>query len=167
MATKIQVPVEEYLATSFEDGDREYLDGQIVERNVGDMSHSEVQARLIAILYSLVEKSALYPRPELRLRTGTQRYRVADIAVFKDSKPTERIPSSPPHIVIEIVSPDDRFTEIVEKLDEYRRWGSPHIWLVDPNSRKLSVYGAAGLFEVPAFELPEFNLRVTFADLTD
>jgi hypothetical protein len=55
----------------------------------------------------------------------------------------------------------------VEKLDEYHRWGAPHVWLVDPGSGKLSVYAAAGLSEVPAFELPEFNLRVTFHDLMD
>jgi Uma2 family endonuclease len=167
MVTKTQIPVEEYLATSFEGSDREYLDGQIVERKVGDMAHSELQGRLIAILYGLPRRPALYPRPELRLQTGHRRYRVADIAVFKDPKPTERIPSAPPHIVIEIVSPDDRFTEIVEKLHEYHRWGVPHIWLVDPNSRKLSVYGSAGLAEVPAFELPEFDLQLTFTDLTD
>jgi Uma2 family endonuclease len=67
--------------------------------------------------------------------------------------------------LIEIVSRDDRFTEIVEKLDEYRRWGAPHIWLVDPHSRKLLAYGRVGLSEVSAFELPEFDLRLTFADL--
>ena len=167
MATKIQVPVEEYLATSFEDGDREYLDGQIVERNVGDNSHSMVQGRLAGIFHEVSKRNVLHLRPELRVRTGPARYRVVDLAIFQGQAPTERFPSSPPHIVIEIVSPDDRFTKIVEKLDEYHRWGAPHVWLVDPNSRKLSVYGAAGLLEVPAFELPEFDLRLTFADLTD
>jgi Uma2 family endonuclease len=167
MATKTQIPVEEYLATSFEGSDREYVDGQIVKRKVGDVAHSEVQGRLIAIIYGLPKRRPLYPRPELRLQTGPRRYRVADIAVFKDSKPTERVPSAPPHVIVEIVSPDDRFTEIVEKLDEYHRWGVPHVWLVDPNSRKLSIYGSAGLAEVSALELPEFELHLTFADLTD
>ena len=167
MATKIQVPVEEYLSTSFEGGDREYLDGQIVERNVGDNSHSKVQGRLAGIFHELSKKNPLHLRPELRVQTGPARYRVVDFAIFKGQEPTERFPSSPPHIVIEIVSRDDRFIEIVEKLDEYRRWGASHIWLIDPHSRKLSVYGAAGLAEVPAFELPDFDLRITFADLTD
>jgi len=45
MATKPLVPVEEYLRTSFDGPDREYLDGEIVERNVGENQHSEVQAR--------------------------------------------------------------------------------------------------------------------------
>jgi Uma2 family endonuclease len=165
MATKIQVPVEDYLATSFDGGDREYLDGQIVERNVGDNSHSKVQGRLAGFFHEISKKNSLHLRPELRVRIGSTRYRVVDFAIFKGPEPTERFPSSPPHIVIEIVSRDDRFTEIVEKLDEYHRWGAPHIWLVDPHSHKLSVYGPAGLSEVSAFELPEFDLRLTFADL--
>jgi hypothetical protein len=32
------VRVEEYLNTSFDDGDREYVDGVIVERNSGEKS---------------------------------------------------------------------------------------------------------------------------------
>jgi Uma2 family endonuclease len=138
-----------------------------VVRNVGDNPHSKVQGRLSGIFYELSKKYRLHLRPELRIRTDSSRYRVADFAVFEGQEPTERFPSSPPHVIVEIVSPDDRFTEIVEKLDEYHRWGATHTWLVDPHSRKLSVYGSAGLAEVPAFELPEFDLRLTFADLVD
>jgi hypothetical protein len=35
MNTKLAMSVEEYLKTSFEDADCEYLDGEIVERNMG------------------------------------------------------------------------------------------------------------------------------------
>jgi len=37
------VPVDEYLNTSYPDGDREYLDGLVVERNVGTPGHSALQ----------------------------------------------------------------------------------------------------------------------------
>ena len=39
MGTTTLVSVEEYLRTSFPDADREYIDGRIVERNVGTGSH--------------------------------------------------------------------------------------------------------------------------------
>ena len=35
--------VEDYLNTSYPDGDREYLDGAVVERNVGTPDHSALQ----------------------------------------------------------------------------------------------------------------------------
>ena len=44
------VPVEEYLNTSYPDGDREYLDGLVVERNIGTPRHSALQKILIVHL---------------------------------------------------------------------------------------------------------------------
>jgi len=41
------VSVEEYLNTSYPDGDREYVDGQIVERNVGEIDHAGLQTRIM------------------------------------------------------------------------------------------------------------------------
>jgi Uma2 family endonuclease len=99
------------------------------------------------------------------MRLAARRYRVADVAVFEGQEPSEEFPSSPPLIVIEIVSPDDRHTEIVEKLDEYKRWGVPNVWLVDPHSRRLYVYGDSGLAEVKAYELPQYELRLSRDDL--
>ena len=43
MSTKVLMDVEEYLRTSFEGSDCEYLDGEIVERNMGEIPHSDVQ----------------------------------------------------------------------------------------------------------------------------
>ena len=42
MVTRVQIPIEEYLHTSFEP-DREYLDGEVLERNVGNDPHSKAQ----------------------------------------------------------------------------------------------------------------------------
>ncbi|MCW5963539.1 MAG: hypothetical protein KIT83_05825 [Bryobacterales bacterium] len=36
---------EEYLSTSFPDGDQEYVDGQLVERTKGEKDHSTAQRR--------------------------------------------------------------------------------------------------------------------------
>jgi len=40
------VSVEDYLSTSYPDGDREYVDGQVVERNVGEIEHASLQTRI-------------------------------------------------------------------------------------------------------------------------
>ena len=42
MATATIVPVEEYLRTSY-DPDMEYVDGALLERNVGERRHSRLQ----------------------------------------------------------------------------------------------------------------------------
>jgi hypothetical protein len=41
MGTATLVPIEEYLSTSYEDGDREYVDGEVLERNLGEFDHSD------------------------------------------------------------------------------------------------------------------------------
>ncbi len=165
MATKPLVAVEEYLRTSFDGPDREYLDGEIVERNVGENQHSEVQARLIEIFYELRKSKPMYARPELRLRLGPRRFRIPDVAVFAPDKPSEPVPSNPPLVVIEIASPDDRLTDVVRKLEELHAWGVAHVWLVDPTVKKLFVYTGSALQQVNAFPVPEYGVEIPAAEI--
>lgn len=162
MATSTQLPVEEYLRMSFEGPDREYLDGEVVERAVGGNKHSNTQVEFV---YKIRGGSALlHVRSEIRMRVSTTRYRIADAAIFSE-EPLEEVPSIPPLVVLEIVSRDDRLTEIIEKLADYRTWGVPHVWLADPYSERLHIMAADGLQEVPVFELPEHNLRISKEEL--
>ncbi len=59
--------------------------------------------------------------------------------------PQESVPSTPPLLVIEILSKDDRYHNLMEKLEEYRVWGVPNIWVVDPLAKRLAVYSATSL----------------------
>jgi Uma2 family endonuclease len=79
------------------------------------------------------------------------------MSVYFGSEPEEDFPSIPPDVVVEIVSEEDRYTQILERLAEFHDWGVKHIWLADPGTRTLAVYDRAGLHEVPRFELPEFG----------
>ena len=42
MSTKVLMGVDEYLRTSFDGPDCEYLDGEIVERNMAELPHGDV-----------------------------------------------------------------------------------------------------------------------------
>ncbi len=163
MAAHTQIPVEEYLRSSFDGPDREYLDGELVERGMPNLPHSNAQKRLILWFGGLEETLSLHCFPDLRLRISERRYRVADLAVFR-GKPAEDVPSSPPLVAIEILSPDDRFAEVLMKLEEYRAWGVAHVWFVDPISRKLYVY-TASLSEKPEFRLPEYGVEIAASEI--
>jgi len=159
MAAHTQLSVEEYLRASFDGPDPDYAGGEIVERHLGGIPHSMAQGNLAGVLHGLAQKLSLHVCPELHLRLGPRRIRVADIAVFRGERPTEEIPSTPPFIAIEILSPDDRFAEVLAKFEDYRQWGVEHCWFVDPRNRKIYVY-SAGLSEVPAFVIPELALEI-------
>ena len=70
--------------------------------------------------------------------------------------------------MVEVVSRDDRYTKkILEKLEDYHAWGVPHIWLIDPWQRKLSIHGPEGLTAVSVLRVPELNLTASPAELFD
>ncbi len=100
--------VGEYLPTTFDEGDCEYVDGEIVERNVGKYSHSWIQKRPLKVLAPFEERLDLGAFQDLRFRATASRYRIPDIGVWRRSDLGEEVPSVPPLLAIEILSPDDR-----------------------------------------------------------
>jgi Uma2 family endonuclease len=165
MATQTLISIEEYLRTAYEP-DAEYVDGHIVERSMPETPHSAVQVRLVQLFAPLSRDRSLHLMTGLRMRISAACVRIPDFAVFRE-KPTELVPSHPPLIVIEIVSREDRHTDIVQKFQDYRSWGVPHIWLADPWQRQLSVYSENGLTAVRSFQLADFDLQITAADMLD
>src|ERR1039457_5182447 len=112
MATTTIVPVEEYLRTSY-DPDMEYVDGALLERNVGERRHSRLQF-LIGL--------ELGPREQGRFHTYTeQRVRCAapDMGVMASPYQPDSFFPPPPHLIIEILSPDDEPADMLEKIADY------------------------------------------------
>src|SRR5215467_9764706 len=79
MSIETLISVEEYLSTAY-DPDVEYVDGVLVERNVGDWLHSLVQRNLILAFGNKYPK--FYAVPELRSKTRETRYRLPDVCVL-------------------------------------------------------------------------------------
>ena len=75
--------------------------------------------------------------------------------------PTEPspVPETPPLIVIEVLSADDRMSAVREKLDEYKKWGATHVWLVDPHAKRLYTCDA-NLVEVAALRVSELGIEL-------
>jgi Uma2 family endonuclease len=168
MATKSQITAEQYLHMTFE-YDAEFVHGEIVERAMPDRLHSTVQFRILMAIGRLIQSFALFPYPELRLRLEARVFRVPDVAVFAGQAPKENVPSEPPLLVIEILSKDDRHHNLMQKLEEYRVWGVPNIWVVDPHGKRLALYTAAGLQHVSSLALSDYPFELTpavlFSDL--
>src|ERR1700735_4834 len=102
MAAATLVSMEEYLSTSW-DPDREYVDGRLIERNVGDLDHSYMQG----LLAKLLERRRLFAFVELRVQVRTDRFRIPDVLAVRQM-PSGRFFRRPPYIVVEVLSPDDR-----------------------------------------------------------
>lgn len=158
MGAKTAISAEEYLRTSFPNLDREYRGGELVERSLPDYLHGRVQGALFAFFWALRSKLALFPCVETRMRLRSNLILIPDVAVFYQKEPA-RVPESPPLIAIEVLSLDDRLSAVREKLDEYKTWGVPHVWLVDPHARRFYTCNA-GLTEVSSLAIPELAIEL-------
>jgi Uma2 family endonuclease len=127
--------VEEYLNTSYADGDREYVDGHIVERNLGEKPHSKVQGE-VHHLFRLRRRSlGTFSFVEQRVQVKPHRFRIPDVCVYVNREPDEDVFVTPPFLVVEVLSRDDRASDLEEKIDDYLEFGVPYIWVIDPRRR--------------------------------
>jgi len=140
VTTKVLMDVEEYLRTSFEGSDCEFLDGEIVERNMGELPHGDVQLTLSRLLWRLRKTLGIRVVTEIRIQIGPRRYRVADIAVWRDDNIGTGIPTVPPFLVVEILSPEDRMVRMLPKIQEYLSIGVEYAWVIDPEEKAALRY---------------------------
>lgn len=133
MATAAKLPIrpEDYIGKSFRP-DCDFIDGELQERNLGELEHSRMQMAILVWFARHLSDWRLELLPEMRVQTSAHRFRVADIAIIASDAPRERILITPPLIVIEILSPEDRVGRYKERLDDYRRMGVRNLWMVDP-----------------------------------
>jgi len=155
------VAVEEYLSTSYPDGDREYVDGQVVERNVGEIEQGSSQTRVV--FYLLTHYPQFWAAVEVRVQVRAERFRVPDVTLVAGPQPAGRIIVIPPHLAVEVLSPDDRAADVQEKIDDYLAFGIPYVWVVNPRTRRGYVHTVEAAREAkdgilrtadPVIELP-------------
>jgi len=75
------------------------------------------------------------------------RYRIPDICVVKLPAPDEQILTSAPYIVIEVLSPDDSFPLLQQRLDDYLAMGVPRVWILDSETGRVWHVTPEGHFE--------------------
>lgn len=133
------VTVEEYLHTDYSP-DCDYVDGAILERNVGEKDHSKAQWEILFYLRQRRKQWNIFAIQELRIQVSPTRYRVPDICVVVGPEPDEQILTSPPFLCIEILSPEDRMGRMQQRIDDYLAFGVRYVWVVDPQTRKAWIY---------------------------
>lgn len=143
MATTVFIPVEEYLQTSYQP-DCDYVDGKVEERNLGERPHSSVQSMITIIFGQNRREWRLVPLTEQRVQVSTTRFRVPDICVIRADDPDETILHTPPLLCVEVLSPEDRFSRVMARVDEFLAMGVPHAWIIDPRSREIWTVASDG-----------------------
>ena len=83
MKCERSIPVEEYLRTTY-DPDCDYVDGEVIERNLGELDHSDLQSELV---YYFRIASARVENICVSSSSGSKfpstRFRIPDVCVVR------------------------------------------------------------------------------------
>jgi len=137
------------------------------------MAHGMIQAHLAATLSWYLDENPIgyaMISPNFRLWPDRPKEsRAPDIAFVKKERirPEDwhRFPAIAPDLAVEIISPDDKFEAMMEKVDEYIESGVPIVWLVFSTKREILICTASSTYHrvrdvltapelLPGFELP-------------
>jgi Uma2 family endonuclease len=101
----------------------------------------------MAFLFNRRQEWKIWPLPEQRVQINQARFRVPDICVVLGLGPLDPIVTKPPFICIEILSKDDTFVIIQDRIDDYLTIGVPYVWVINTRSRRAFVYTTEGSHE--------------------
>ncbi len=133
MATQVRISLQEYLDTPYRP-DREYIDGEVRERNVGKWEHARLQLLLGSWFADHESQWQVMTSTEQRTRVASSRVRVPDQVVV-NAGPQPPVIDTAPVLIVEILSPDNPYSDLEERVADYRRMGVEAISAIDPKTR--------------------------------
>ncbi|RMF28025.1 MAG: Uma2 family endonuclease [Chloroflexi bacterium] len=157
-------------------GPCELVEGRIVPMAPAGMPHGIYEGNVYFLLRQFVDRHNLGVVAAGEVGIYTKRHpdtvRGADVVFISHERNRRRSPTGfldiAPDLVVEIMSPHDRWSDVMEKLREYFAIGVRLVWIVDPRSRNVLAYRS--LTDVREFTadddltgndvLPGFRVRV-------
>lgn len=156
--TKIGMPLDEFIQLYDSEGAFEIINGERIRKMPSVAGHNEVLDTLYMALkqhvepnnLGLVRMEATFILPDKYDSNWVEGSRTPDLMFIYVDRLTAYRGAHPdwrqkpylivPDFVVEIVSPNDSFSKIDEKVDAYLLDGVRLIWVIDPQRRKAIVY---------------------------
>lgn len=132
--------------------------GEIVEMSRPGKLHGFVCANVIAILvlFARQRKKGYVCANDtgVVVEHDPDTVRGPDVMFYEDAKRYEdlekKFGKTPPLLAVEVLSPNDRIGKVNRRIKEQLEFGTGLVWVVDPESRNVTVYRAGkdySLFE--------------------
>lgn len=138
----------------------ELVRGELVEYDMPTSQHGAVCIAIAALLYVWAKagnRGVVFGNDShVLVDRDPDSVRGPDVAfICRDRLPNGKLPPGTleisPDLVIEVVSPSDRWSDIFEKIGEYLAAGVREVWVIDPEKRSLSIHQQ----DAPNFRLTE------------
>lgn len=169
--------LEEFLEQPETKPESEFINETIIQKPMPQGEHSRIQIKLCTAINQITEAQKIaYALPELRCTFGNQSI-VPDVAVFK----WERIPRTEtgrianrfntyPDWGIEILSPEQSYLKVLDKLLFCSEYGTQLGWLINPeeevillvfSEQKVKLFHGEDILPV----LENIDLKLTVNDI--
>ena len=144
---KTRVTGEELLAMG-DIGPCELVEGEIVKMSPTGEKHGIVEVNLSGELRAFVRERKLGRvsggETGIYIRRNPDTVRGADVIFISNERLEKRGSSGfidvAPDLVVEIMSPEDRWSKVMKKLGEYFSIGVRLIWVIDPETESAYAY---------------------------
>ena len=154
MVTQLRTMTADELLAMPEDGiRRELVAGELREMTPAGWQHGRSAGTIASELGPYVRQHKLgamaTAEASFRLSADPDTVRVPDVSFVCQERldaigDTAGYWPGAPDLAVEVISPNDRYSEVREKVDEYLAAGTPMVVLVDPQNREVIVFRSLG-----------------------
>ena len=157
ITTRIGMPLDEFIEQS-NDQPFELIDGERIPKMPTVFGHSDMIRLLFRIMDSFTQTHSLgevytettFILPDADDTNWVEGSRIPDVMFFAGDRVQQYKAAHPDHrtrplalvpdLVIEVISPTDKVTDLDKKIDAYLLDGVRLIWVLNPQSLKTTVY---------------------------
>lgn len=145
--TQTKLTLDEFLSSPLANESYEYFDGNLIQKMAPKFSHSRVTGQLFILLEEWnQDQGEVGIEWGIRLKRHGKDWcpipdllyisfeKLGDIDLEDDACPL------PPELVIEIISPDQSFSDLIEKAEAYLKAGVNRVWLIDTQAKKITIF---------------------------
>ena len=134
----------------------ELVRGRMIVREPAGFRHGEIAMAIAAQLFSFVREHdlgrVLAAETGFKLFTNPDTVRAPDVAFVRHEPIPDPIPRGyapfAPDLAVEVLSPDDRPGEVLEKVADWLMAGARLVWVVDPDRRQARIHRADGSISI-------------------
>lgn len=154
MATQLRTMTADELLAMPDDGiRRELVAGELREMTPAGWQHGRIAGNIASELGPYVRKHQLgamaTAEASYRLSADPDTVRVPDVSFVRRERIEEVGDTTgywpgAPDLAVEVISPNDRYSEVRAKVDGYLASGTRMVILVDPQNREVSVFRPSG-----------------------
>ena len=140
--------VEEFWMLSQRDGFwGELINGEVCELTPPGSEHGAISSNILEILGVFVRKHKLgrmFSECGYVITRDPDSVRAPDVSFVaahrQESPPSKKFSETLPDLAVEVVSPSDTYSDVIEKARMYLAAGVKEVWIVDPSGKTVEIF---------------------------